>query len=144
MPFRFRLEPLITIRDNLLKEQQAVLARAYEARRIVEEQQTGLEQELAENAESAREMTRQSTVNVPYLLGLNRHEAALLEQKKELEAVLVKIDEEIERCRNLVMEANKELKIVQKLKEKRKEKYDAEEAQKETKMLDEIALTKKS
>jgi flagellar FliJ protein len=142
MAFRFRLEPLITIRDNTLKEKQGELAKAYEARRIVEEKQRELEQELAENVTAGRQRLQTGTIDIEFLLGLRRHEAYLNAQIEVARGHLRQIDEEIERRRNAVLEANKELKIIEKLKEKRYEKYQTEENRKETIRLDEIAVKK--
>ena len=140
MPFRFRLQPLITIRDNVLKQKQAELAKAYEARRIVMEKREKVERDLAATKESAREMIHSGKpVSVDYLLGLRREEMFLLIDRNKCDEDLRMIDEYIERCREAVIEANKELKIVEKLKEKRKEKYDTEQARLETVQMDEIA-----
>ncbi|MDR0706171.1 MAG: flagellar export protein FliJ [Planctomycetaceae bacterium] len=142
MAFRFRLEPLITIRDNTLKEKQGELAKAYEARRIVEDKQRELEQELVENVTAGRQRLQTGTIDIEFLLGLRRHEAYLNAQIEVVRGHLRQIDEEIERRRNAVLEANKELKIIEKLKEKRYEKYQTEENRKETIRLDEIAMKK--
>ncbi len=139
--FHFRLAPLMTIRDNILKEKQGELAKAYEARRKLEEKQTELDQELADTVASGRKTVHGGgTISVDYLLSLRRHEGYLIAQKDHITQTLLAIDEEIERRRAAVMEAHRELKTVEKLKEKQKEKYDAEEAKKETVMLDEIAV----
>ncbi len=143
--FKFRLEPLITIRDNVLKEKQGELAKAYEARRKLEEKEAELNQELLDTIESGRQSVQNSVhggeaISVDYLLSLRRHEGYLLAQKEHIAQTMVSVDEEIERRRHAVMEAHRELKTVEKLKEKKKEKYDVEENRKETVMLDEIAL----
>jgi flagellar FliJ protein len=142
MVFRFRLEPLITIRDNTLKEKQAELAKAYEARRIVEEKQHELEFELTENIAAGRQRLQTGAVNIEFLLGLRRHEAYLNAQINVVREHLRQIDEEIERRRNAVLEANKELKMIEKLREKRYGQYQAEENRKETIRIDEIVRRK--
>ena len=144
MPFKFRLEPLITIRDNVLKEKQAELAKAYEARRALEEKQAELEQELAATVAAGRDTIHGGgAISVDYLLSLRRHEGYLMAQQEHIAKTIAAVDEEIERRREAVMEAHRELKTVEKLKEKQKEKYNAELAKKETVMMDEIALTRK-
>ena len=141
--FKFRLEPLITIRDNVLKERQAKLAKAYEARRILEETLKTVETKLAEGLVAVRDLTQEGqTVNVEYLLGFRREEMFLLDQQNDLNQNIKMVDEEIEKRRAAVVAANKELKIVEKLKEKRYEKYLEEEKKQETKAMDEIAGTK--
>ncbi len=143
MPFTFRLEPLISIRDNVLKEKQAELAKAYEARRIAEEKRLEVERNIEDNQRFGREMLRSGTINIDFLLGVRRHEAFLAAQFDEVRRHIALIEEEIEKRRAAVAEANKELKIIEKLKEKKREKYRAEENRKETIQMDEIAERRK-
>ena len=143
MPFTFRLDPLISIRDNVLKEKQALLAQAYEARQIKEEERVELQRNIEGNLQAAREMMQSGKIDVGFLLGVRRHEMFLLHQHSEVVQQIALIEEEIERRRNAVVEANKELKIIEKLKEKKHEKYLAEEKRKETIQMDEIAGRRK-
>jgi len=144
MPFTFRLDPLISIRDNILKEKQAALAQAYEARRIKEEERGELEQNIAGNLQSARKVMQSGKIDVNFLLGVRRHEMFLIAQLEEVRQQIVLIEEEIERRRQAVIEANKELKIIEKLREKKREQYLAEEKRKEIRDMDEIAGVKRN
>ncbi|MCL2710482.1 MAG: flagellar export protein FliJ [Planctomycetaceae bacterium] len=138
--FKFRLEPLIKIRDSVLKECQAELAKAYEARRILETHLQEVERQLAEGTETARKLMQPGqTVNVDYLLGIRRQEMFLLANQNEIKQKMQEVDTEIERCRAAVVAANKELKIIEKLKEKRHDQYLEEEKREETKVMNEIA-----
>ena len=138
--FKFRLEPLIKIRENILRECQAELAKAYDARRILEEALQDIENQITEGTASARSLMQPGQkVNVEHLLGLRRQEMYLRANQNDLMQKMQVIDEEIERRRLTVVAANKNLKIVEKLKEKRYEKYLEEEKTKETKAMDEIA-----
>ena len=141
--FKFRLEPLIIIRDNELKKCQAELAKGYEALRILEENLQEVEKQLAEGIAAVRNLMQAGQiVNVDYLLGFRREEMFLRAKQDDLKQKMQIIDEYIERCRAAVVTANKELKIVEKLKEKRYEKYLDEENKKDTKRMDEIAGNK--
>ena len=138
--FTFRLEPLITIRDNELKERQLELAKAYEARKILEEDMQEIDRQLADGIAAARSLMQEGqTVNVESLLSFRRQEMFLRAQQNDLMETMETLDQEIERRRALVVAANKELKIVEKLKEKRYEKYLEEENKAEMKSMDEIA-----
>ena len=138
--FTFRLDPLITIRDNVLKDCQSELAKAYNARRILEEALQTVEKQLAEGTSAARSaMQKGQKVNVEYLLGIRRQEMFLRAQQDDVKQKMQMVDKEIERRRTAVVAAHKELKIVEKLKEKRYERYLEKENTKETKTLDEIA-----
>jgi flagellar FliJ protein len=138
--FTFRLDPLITIRDNALKERQAELAKAYEARQILERDLQEIDQQIAEGITNVRSVMQEGqAVNVEHLLGYRRQEMFLRAAQNELNQKMQMIDEAIEHFRLLVVEANKELKVVEKLKEKRYEKYLEEENRAEMKIMDEIA-----
>lgn len=143
--FKFRLEPLITIRSNELRECQAELAKAYDALRILEETLQKLEEQIAEGVTAARSLMQTGqTVNVEHLLGFRRQEAFLRAHQEDLKQKMKTVNEEIERRRIAVVAANKKLKIVEKLKEKRHEKYLEEENKAEMKFMDEIAGNKRT
>ena len=138
--FKFRLEPLITIRDNDLKERQAELAQAYNAQRICEENLQTFERLMEEGIATARNMMQPGQmVDVRYLRGLQEQELVLRANHEEWTKNLRDVSEEVERRRLLVVAANKELKKVEKLKEKRYEEYSEKEKKQETKAMDEIA-----
>ncbi|MDR0391094.1 MAG: flagellar FliJ family protein [Planctomycetaceae bacterium] len=143
MAFKFRLESMITIRDNILKECQSELAKAYEARRIVEDMENKINAELQDNFEINRKKLQDSGVlDVGYLLGLQRRNAYLNSQLGIIKHDLKQIDEEIEKRRIAVTEANIELKIIEKLKEKKQKEYKTNESKNETKIMDEAATTR--
>jgi flagellar FliJ protein len=131
MPFTFRLEPLISIRDNVLKEKQAELAKAYEAMRIIEEAKQKTERNIEDNLQAGREMLQSGKIDVNFLLGIREHEMFLLAQLEQIRKDTIEIEKEIDFRRNAVVEANKELKIIEKLKEKKHEHYLVEEKRKE-------------
>ncbi|MDR1484146.1 MAG: flagellar FliJ family protein [Planctomycetaceae bacterium] len=140
MAFKFRLESVITIRDNFLKECQGELAKAYEARRIVEDAENKINAELQSNFAINRQKLQDSGVlDVGYLLGLQRRNAYLNSQLNVIKRDLEQIDKEIERRRIAVTDAHTELKIIEKLKEKKQVEYKINETKKETIIMDETA-----
>ena len=142
--FKFRLEPLITIRANDLKERQLELAQAYNARSIVEENLQTLETQIEEGIATARNLMQPGQlVNVNHLRGLQEQELILRANQEYWKGLLPQLDEEIERRRRLVVAASKELKKIEKLKEKRYEEYLKEEKKEETKAMDEIAVNRR-
>jgi len=159
--FNFRLRPLQKIRENTRRERQAELARAMEAESFVREKIESLTRDIAGTKEEGRRLisgctggshgdaggtsdcadgTKEVQINVDFLVGLRRHEAWLLAQKQEAEQKLEQVLAEVERRRLAVVEADKEVKILEKLHEKLKDKYDTEQAAKEIVAFDEIAM----
>ena len=139
MKFKYRLAPLLKIRENVRAEKQAELAKAYEAARIVEAELQRVQAELVRNGELGRQATQKGRISVDYLLSLRRHEAFLLAQQNQAQEQLEQIQQEIERRRIALMEADREVKVLEKLKEKMKTKHLQEEALAELKQMDEIA-----
>ena len=139
--FKFRLKPLQKIRENVRRERQAELAKALEAEAVVRDKIESIVHEIAGTKEDGRKFSQEAHINVDVLIGLRRHEAYLLAQKQEAEEKLDQVLVEVERRRLAVVEADKEVKIMEKLHEKQKDKYDAEQAAKEIVALDEIAST---
>jgi len=139
--FKFRLEPLIKLRKNALRERQAELAQAYDARNILEGYLQEIERQLTEGTATARSLMQPGqAVNVEHLLGLRRQEMFLRANQDDLKQKMQIIDEEIEVRRAKVVEADKDCTILEKLKEKRYEKYLEEEKRVEAKAMDEIAV----
>ena len=139
MKFKFRLTPLLKIRENVRAEKQAELGKAYEAARIVEEELQRLQSELVRCGELGREAIQKGRISVDYLLSLRRHESFLLDQQTQAQGQLEQIREEIERRRIALMEADREVKVLEKLQEKQKTKHLQEQSLAELKQMDEIA-----
>lgn len=137
--FRFRLETLLSLRDQARKERQAELAKAYEAQRIVVEKIDEIVQNIESLTHEGREMMRSKKIDVEFLVGLRRHEAFLRAQQTEATRQLEMIREEVEVRRRAVIEADKEVKIMEKLKEKQSMRYDEEMLKRDNKTMDEIA-----
>ena len=139
MPFRFRLQPLQKIRENIRRDRQTELAKALEAEAVVREKIENLVRDIAKTKEDGRKWASSGKINVDFLVGLRRHEAYLLVQKTDAEQTLEQVLAEVERRRQAVVEADKEVKILEKLHEKLKERHDSELDAKEIVELDEIA-----
>ena len=154
----FRLKPLQKIRENVRRERQAELAKALTAEAVVREKIESIVKDIAKVADDLRAGGRGTRdegrevrdeysvkplsphpINVDVLIGLRRHEAWLLAQKQEAEQKLEQVLAEIERRRLAVVEADKEVKILEKLHEKYKDNYDAEQSAREVVEFDEIA-----
>ncbi|MGL6194670.1 MAG: flagellar export protein FliJ [Thermoguttaceae bacterium] len=137
--FKFRLVALQKIRENIRRDKQAELVKAYEAAKIVEDQIETVKNELVSCIESGREMLQGGKISIDYLLSMRRREAFLITQQKHAESQLEQIQQEIERRRIAVMEADREVKVLEKLEEKLRDRHQREAALAELKQMDEIA-----
>lgn len=137
--FKFRLETLLSMRDYVRKERQAELTKAYEAERIVLDKIGEIDHEIESLTTKGRTMMQQGSIDVDFLVGLRRHEAFLRAQQTEATRQLGMIRDEIEVRRRAVIEADKEVKVMEKLKEKQRARYDDDEMRRDHKTMDEIA-----
>ena len=139
MKFKYRLAPLLKIRENVRAEKQTELNKAYEAARIVEEELERVRGEYADSLKQGLQAAQQEQIDVNYLLNLRRHQAYLITQQEHATKQLAEIQQEIERRHVALMEADREVKVLEKLREKMKAKHLQEEALADVKQMDEIA-----
>ncbi|MGL6227141.1 MAG: flagellar export protein FliJ [Thermoguttaceae bacterium] len=137
--FRFRLSPLLKIREHVREERQGEFIKAQEAERIILEQLDRVRAEITNCLEMGRSAIQSGRISVDYLLALRRQEAFLLTQQNHADGQLKLVREEIERRRLALMEADRDVKVLEKLREKMEERHQQEEQQVELKQIDEIA-----
>ena len=139
MSFKYRLAPLLKIREHVRAEKQAELNKAHEAARLVEEELERVRGEYAHSMEQGLQAAQQEEIDVNYLLGLRRHQFYLISQQELAIRQLEEIKQEIEHRRIALMEADRQVKVLEKLRDKMKAKYLQEEALADLKQMDEIA-----
>lgn len=137
--FRFRLSPLLKIREHVREERQGEFIKAQEAERIILEQLDRVRGEITNCMEMGRSAIQSGRISVDYLLALRRQEAFLLTQQHHADGQLKLVREEIERRRLALMEADREVKVLEKLRDKMEERHQQEERQVELKQMDEVA-----
>ncbi len=137
--FKFRLETLLKVRRTARDERRASLAEAYEAERLLIEQAEQLGSELNEVRECIRQASQPGEINVDQLMATHRHEVTLNTQRSELAGHAEQLGEEIEKRRNLLVAADRQVQVLEKLRDRQEAAHIDEELKKEIKELDEIA-----
>jgi flagellar export protein FliJ len=137
--YRFRLQTLRRLREIARDELRVRLAEAYQAERILADQQSALEAERGELAELQRRMVAGGTVDVNRLLGAQRYQLLLEAQSRTLAEQAARLAEEVERRREALVAGDREVRVLDKLRERgeRQHRRTAERAQ--AKQLDELA-----
>lgn len=136
--FRYRLEPLLKIKSHVERQRQkehaAALNQVYRQQEVLEEIESRRQDTFRKQAEklSGRVSTVRLQMATRYLSKLRRDTITGTELLRGLE-------EEAERRRVKLIDATKEKKIFEKLKERKHEKYQGEINLGERKELDEIA-----
>jgi len=138
--YRFRLETLLKIRAADRQQKRLELAQAYQADGLLDQraQQLTLEQETMRRA--ARVAAEPGVVNVDALVSAHRYELQLETQFAVLRQRGEQLQEEIERRRAALIEADQQVQILEKLRERQKAAHQAGESKQELKELDEIAV----
>jgi len=137
--FRFRLATLLKLREATRDERRAELAQAYQADALLEQQQDRLQRELAGLVLQSRKVAGPGTLDVDQLLQTQRYELFLRARQSQLADQRGTVAEEIERRRQILVEADREVRVLEKLRQRQLERHREEEGRREMKILDEVA-----
>lgn len=140
--YKFKLEALQKVREAHRDEQRASLADAFRAEQVLAENRAQIAREEHELRELKRSAIASGHPDVNRLLDAQRYELLLRAQSVELAKQATLLAAETERRRQLVVEADREVRVLELLDEKhrRLHRRDAERA--ETKRLDEAGTTR--
>lgn len=137
--FRFRLATLQKLRELHRDELRAKLAEAVRANQILDEQLAQVTAEIENLQAMRREAVQGAQVNVDPLLEAQRYHGILLTQQATMHEQSRLLLAEIERRRQSVVEADRQVKVLEKLHERKLEEFRRDELRAETKVLDEVA-----
>lgn len=135
--FQFRLATLLKLREALRDERRAQLA---EALRLSDELQLRRDEidELLRGAQGSQ-VVAPGAVNVDRLLDATRYDVVLRVEKAQIEGQQATVAAEIEKRRQALVAADREVRSLELLRETQRERHNAEEESKARKELDEIA-----
>ena len=137
--FKFRLATLLRLRQSVRDERRAALAQAYRAEEILSGQRQQVARELEEVARHCQDASSPGQVNVDRVLEGRRYEIVLRSQEQELGRQQQAVEAEIENRRGALAEANREVRVLEKLRERQHERHRQEENRQEIKELDDVA-----
>jgi len=137
--FQFRLQTLLRLREADRQRRRGELAQAYRAEEILRQQRDFLAAEETEMRKRIQVASRPGPVQVDQLLDTHRYAIVLQARAKALEEQQARLLREIERRRQVLVEADREVRVLEKLRDRLLAQYRAEEAKQELKQLDEVA-----
>lgn len=137
--FQFRLQTLLKIRENERQQRQADLAKALEAEAIVQRELDAAAAEIAGAKAKIRALSAGGELPVDSVLELQRYGLQLRVHSAVLAEKLNQVRAEAERRRALLVEANRQVRILEKLRETQATAFETEQLQREQKVLDEVA-----
>ena len=135
--FRFRLEPLLKIRLEARYERRAQLAQAQDAQHILYDQHAAIADDLLASRNASMRDSMPGIIDVDRLLNSHRYELVLEAQSAEIEKRQEQLAAEIDRRHELLMEADREVKVLENLKEKKLDAHHREQLAIEVKQMDE-------
>ena len=141
--FSFRLQPLMKLREAQRDRCREDLAHAYRADQILQERQEAVRQEIEETKRVARSKSEPGRVEVESLLNVHRYELILSSQLQQLAAQRQKVAVELERRRLALVEADRGLRMLEKLRERHACEFQQAEEKVQIRQMDEIALQRR-
>jgi flagellar FliJ protein len=136
----FRLATLLKLREQTRDERRRELAQAYEAERLLRVQSAELNADREATRERMRKAGGEGSIDIEDLLNTRRYELIVKSQTTVVETQIAQVLEEIERRRGVLLEADREVKVLEKLKERQSQQFLEAEFKREKKQLDEAAL----
>ena len=137
--FVFRLATLLRLREATRDERRAELAKAYQAERILEDQRRRIADELVQLERRSRHACQPGTLDLDSLLETRRYELVLRSRQRQVEKQSEAVQTEVQRRRDAVVEANRQVRVLEGLRERQLQRHRQEEDRREIKQLDEIA-----
>jgi flagellar FliJ protein len=140
MPFRFRLETQLRLRLADRDQRRADLAKALRAEETLRGQAAELAQEQQATSERSRRLSLPGNGDVDRLLASHRYELVLKGRGRQLATQIEQVRAEIERRRLILVEADRQVRVLELLREKQQAAYQAVELRREQRLLDEQAI----
>jgi flagellar export protein FliJ len=137
--FKFRLATLLRLRETTRDERRAELAAAYRADQVLQRQLVRLSAELEELKAAARRAAGPGKVNVEQLVEAQRYQRTIESRQGQVNEERAALAAEIERRRQALLAAEREVRTLEKLRETRHARHRQDENRREIKQLDEVA-----
>jgi flagellar FliJ protein len=138
--FQFRLDSLMKLREAERQQRRIELAEAFHAESILRQQAAQLRQDLQEVETLSRVISSPGRVQVDRVLETHRYKLLLKSQAMTLDQKEAQLQAEIERRRTALATADRDVRVLEKLRERKRAEHDAAEFKRELKQLDEVAV----
>ncbi|WP_254512061.1 flagellar export protein FliJ [Anatilimnocola floriformis] len=145
--YRFRLQTVLRLRSAARDERRAELGRAQRASEVLREQQDKVAADIVSTQDATRELLQKQAnstggLNVDSLLNANRNVMMLRAQAAQLVQQQKQIAVEIGKRQAALVEADRDVRVLEKLQEKGLKEHEFRENAIEQRELDEIAIVR--
>jgi len=137
--FKFRLATLLRLRETTRDERRAELAAAYRTDQNLQQQLARLAVELEELKVVSRRAAGPGKLDVDQLVEAQRYQRTLELRQRQINEERTSLAVEIERHRQTLLAADREVRTLEKLRETRHARHRQDENRLEIKQLDEVA-----
>lgn len=139
--FSFRLQTVLRLRILERDERRGELAKALRAAEILEERRQQVVGEMQENQALSRKLAEPGSADVNRILQTRRYEAILKGSLAQISTQAKQVAAEVERRRQILTEADRQVRVLEKLELRQREEYERKELRQEMKQLDEVATS---
>lgn len=139
--FRFRLETYLRLKIAARDRCRAELAEVLRAEEQLKEHQTEILGEIEQQHVYIREVTQRGSLNVDLITASQREVMYLKALHLEKQQLMQNLRPHIQQRRQALIDADHEVRTLEKLKEQKQEQHEQREAAVEAKQMDEIALS---
>ncbi|MEX2026933.1 MAG: flagellar export protein FliJ [Pirellulaceae bacterium] len=137
--FHFRLATLLRLRLAERDERRSDLAKALAAAEILRGQRQSLEGEQDDNLTALRRVAAPGSSNVDRLIHGHRYAAILKVRASQLASQELQIEREIERRRQVLVEADRQVRVLENLQSRQETEHRRQMDRLEARRLDEVA-----
>jgi len=138
--FSFRLQTLLRLRLAVRDERRADLAKAIRAEELLRAQEVELRAELAVMDQRGRNLKAPGAGNVDALLHTHRYQIVLAARLRQLAAQMAEVAAETERRRLALVEADRQVRVLEKLRERQAGVHRQLQERRAAKQFDEQAI----
>jgi flagellar FliJ protein len=140
--FEFRLESLLKLRQADRQQRRAELAETQRAHELLVGQMDRISLEAGEMRKRSLAAASPGRVEVDRLISAQRYQQVLRGNLKELSQQKSQLVSEIEKRRIALVEADRQVRVLEKLRDRHLEAHQTDELRREVKTLDEVALNR--
>ena len=140
--FQFRLQTLQRLREQTRDVAQRDLASALLQQTELQQHTDVLQGELQGLENHMRSAVKRTKLDVDRVMDGHRHQLSLQAKLAQLGKAMAEAKAEVQRCREKLTEADREVKVLEKLHERQLAEHARQQAQHEAKQLDEVASTR--
>jgi flagellar export protein FliJ len=137
--FQFRLTSVLRLRESIRDQRRSQLAEAYQAEAVLQQQRNQLLAEIQALRKQYQQAAAPGTLDADRLLDVQRYELVTKSQLQALDEQQQRLSVEIERRREALVAADRDVRVLEKLRETQRAHHQHEEHLREVKQWDELA-----